>query len=135
MSTNSTITVKCPDDKLRSIYCHWDGYLEVVGKELLEKYNNQELAELLVSDGDRCIIIDTILSYRPRGEDCPTKILSSLSQVCKQDFNYYWNGGRWVELDNPDWNSNILEVTADNLPDALALIIRMKAELARLKGQ
>lgn len=31
MSTSATISYERPDGKIRSIYCHWDGYIEGVG--------------------------------------------------------------------------------------------------------
>jgi len=50
MATRSLINVKCSDDKIRSIYCHWDGYGHL--PILQEHYNSQELADTLVSLGD-----------------------------------------------------------------------------------
>lgn len=38
--------------KVRSIYCHWDGYPEYNGKMLMEYYNNNARAEELIDLGD-----------------------------------------------------------------------------------
>ena len=48
MATRSLIAKQVGEDKFRTIYCHWDGYLEHNGKVLLEHYNTHEkLDELL----------------------------------------------------------------------------------------
>ena len=134
MATRSTITVKCTDGIIRSVYCHFDGYLEGVGTKLLASYNTQALADCLICKGDLRSITDGMVSFSDYsgGDEEPCSVLSSVKKVEKEDFNYYWNGSKWLELDNPEWN--VAEVTADNLPDALALIDKLKAELAKLKG-
>ena len=38
MATRSTIALEYADGTVHQIYCHWDGYLEGVGKTLLEHY-------------------------------------------------------------------------------------------------
>lgn len=52
MSTRSSIAVLQPDGKVKSIYCHWDGYLKGgVGQTLFEDYNSEEKANELISLG------------------------------------------------------------------------------------
>ena len=50
MSTNSAIGVVI-GGKIKAVYCHWDGYVDGVGKMLHENYG-QAKAELLVCEGD-----------------------------------------------------------------------------------
>jgi hypothetical protein len=50
MSTRSRIGVM-HGDKVKSIYCHWDGYLEGVGATLLKHYDSAK-ANHLVALGD-----------------------------------------------------------------------------------
>lgn len=52
MSTNASITVHCKDGKFRTIYSHWDGYMEHHFPILTQHYNTQEKAEALVAMGD-----------------------------------------------------------------------------------
>ena len=52
MSTQSTIAVTLPDNKVRAVYCHHDGYPSWNGKILLSHINSRELAEKLVAGGD-----------------------------------------------------------------------------------
>lgn len=56
MSTNATIAVKFEDGSYQQIYCHSDGYIEWTGKRLVEHFNDQELAERLVSMGNMSIL-------------------------------------------------------------------------------
>lgn len=49
MSTNSAIGVVI-NGKIKAVYCHWDGYVDGVGKMLLENYD-QAKTELLVAEG------------------------------------------------------------------------------------
>ncbi|WP_299548704.1 hypothetical protein [uncultured Helicobacter sp.] len=55
MATRSYIFVsegKSFTDQVKGIYCHWDGYVEGVGKTLKEHYNTDELANALINLGD-----------------------------------------------------------------------------------
>jgi len=61
MGTRSTIAVEHADGTVSQVYCHWDGYLSHNGQILVDHYDTQEKAELLVSFGsisslhDKCI--------------------------------------------------------------------------------
>ncbi|MFA6235024.1 MAG: hypothetical protein WC824_12700 [Bacteroidota bacterium] len=119
MGTRSTITVKfTKDGKYRGIYCHWDGYPAHVGKMLLEHYNSQVGAELVVSEGDLSSLNESMekpkghcfatpvegysIAYkRDRGEkgtrarvgkEYPLKQLLD----CWQKYEYLWDGERWL---------------------------------------
>lgn len=49
MATNSLIGIITEDNQFNYIYCHWDGYLDHVGKILLNFYNDKEkINELLL---------------------------------------------------------------------------------------
>lgn len=52
MATRSTIAVELPSGNVAQIYCHWDGYLEGVGKTLLTHYNDMLKAIELITLGD-----------------------------------------------------------------------------------
>lgn len=51
MATRCKIGVADMDGGIRSIYCHWDGYPEHVGKTLLKHYNTPQAREQLISLG------------------------------------------------------------------------------------
>lgn len=51
MSTNSTISLQHHNGSVRSIYCHWDGYPEHVGKILVENYDTIDKINALLDLG------------------------------------------------------------------------------------
>lgn len=52
MSTNALIGLQEKDGSIKTIYCHWDGYLAWVGHILLESYNTEDRVRELLSLGD-----------------------------------------------------------------------------------
>lgn len=65
MGTRSFVGVMV-GDKCRTIYVHWDGYLEGVGRDL-QMYKTQAEVEELISHGDRSTLDGEY--YKDRGED------------------------------------------------------------------
>ncbi len=52
MSTRSRIAVLQENDgSVKSVYCHWDGYVSGVGETLLNQYNTYERANAIVALG------------------------------------------------------------------------------------
>lgn len=52
MGTRSNIGIRNLDNTITGIYCHWDGYLQYVGKILLEHYNDVYRVNALMELGD-----------------------------------------------------------------------------------
>ena len=52
MSTRSLIALKQKDGSIKSIYCHWDGYLEYNGMILLNYYNDYDKVNKLIDLGN-----------------------------------------------------------------------------------
>lgn len=52
MATRSYICLRQDNRALLSIYCHWDGYPEGVGKTLANHYTTREKVEELMKLGD-----------------------------------------------------------------------------------
>lgn len=85
MSTRSRISIQLSDDSILSVYHHWDGYPEWLGKTLMSHYNNRELVEDLIDGGDMSCCWTTQRwndsdndipgpnYYSYRGEDCPPR--------------------------------------------------------------
>lgn len=64
------IGVLLPNNRIRAIYCHWDGYPSYNGKILLDHYGRKEVEKLLEL-GDRSTLHDTPSkegTYIDRGE-------------------------------------------------------------------
>ena len=72
MATRSRIAIENQDGTVKSIYCHFDGYLDGVGKKLFEHYD-REKTEKLMELGDISVLkestLNTIAYHRDRGED------------------------------------------------------------------
>jgi len=51
MSTRSFISMQLPDGSVRGVYCHFDGYLDGVGKMLKEHYTNPDKVSRLINLG------------------------------------------------------------------------------------
>lgn len=107
MSTNASVHVKCGDGQVRSIYVHWDGYVEDpgVGHMLRSHYNTQELAEELIMMGD-CSSLDATLDdstfyNRDRNEDwSDVKFNESFNlneslEANSQQYDYYFDTSQW----------------------------------------
>lgn len=118
MGTRSTIAVVRADGSVKSVYCHWDGYLSHNGQILLDDYNSQELAEKVTSLGDISFLDKrydpigehsydnaeegtTILYGRDRGETgVGGNVFWDIDMYNmknpKQGFDYLFKDGQWT---------------------------------------
>lgn len=116
MGTRSSITVKMTDGTFKSVYCHFDGYLDHNGKMLTGHYNSQDRAEALVEHGDLSVIyqhcdkpeghtfdnpVDGRCKYygRDRGEEGTAARVGATPEESNkgngQEFDYLWDGEKW----------------------------------------
>ncbi len=114
MATRSTISLLLPDNTVRTIYCHWDGYLDNNGKLLLNHYNTEDKVKKLLALGDISSLGETpdptlsthsfetpqqdvCIAYgRDRGEsDVEAKDSPSFDDAQKEEFNYLFKNGKW----------------------------------------
>ena len=103
MGTRSRVGVM-HGDVCKSVYCHYDGYLEHTGKILLRHYDSAK-ANLLVATGDNSGVQETIEAmnfYKDRGEtNVDFKVALSfeefLEQVerCGGEYYYVMQDGVW----------------------------------------
>ena len=111
MATRSRIGIQLADESVLSVYHHWDGYPEWLGRILRTHYNSKELATELIDGGDMssCWTIDRWDNklneeygpkyYSARGEDCPPFLDASLEEYLSdgEEFAYlYTLEGEWV---------------------------------------
>ena len=52
MATRSRIGIEMPDHTVVSVYCHWDGYPEWLGRILNTHYNSKDKVAELIDGGD-----------------------------------------------------------------------------------
>ena len=118
MSTNARIAIQLSDKPgyYVSVYHHWDGYPQWLGKTLGEQYNSRKLASELIDGGDMSSCwTDSIWGeqlsegqYAPeycsqRGEDCPPKFASTTEELFEQCDNC---GARRPRLSRQYYNNN-----------------------------
>jgi len=102
MSTRSTISVVQKDNSVKSVYCHFDGYISNgVGEYLKSYFNSYKLANNAISEGDISSIHgESINSYHSkRGEEINIESFSDMESFLKnkdrQEFNYLFIDGEW----------------------------------------
>ena len=114
MSTRARIGILNPNGSVDSIYHHWDGYPEWLGKKLVQNHNSLVDASNLMTMGDTsCIETKTdwdrneldepiILTYAMRGEVSASRHTVSLMQFFRQcvdccaEYAYLWENDSWV---------------------------------------
>lgn len=114
MSTRCRIGVEQEDGTIKSIYCHFDGYLDHVGRLLQTKYNSLEKVNSLIELGDISSLgeeydeemskkswhrfekdgklteeenkrLDHLtVAYKDRGEECPARVDANLREYQKR---------------------------------------------------
>lgn len=120
MSTNSRISLY-KEGNIKSIYCHWDGYIEHNGEILFKYYTTEEEVEKLVALGDISILgkrigekvdfdkmtLDPIYRdrydgqcvayHRDRGEEYNAKMFSNIETLEDfEEYNYLFKDGEWL---------------------------------------
>ena len=103
MGTRSRVAVM-HGDVCKSVYCHYDGYLDYAGRILLARYDST-LANALIARGDNSGIKETLEDmnfYSDRGEeDVSWQVAHSfdefLEQVnnCHGEYYYVMKDGVW----------------------------------------
>lgn len=62
MATRSNIAIVNEDKSISSIYCHWDGYPENVGRILLNHYTTSDIINELMDLGDLSQLCEKLYS-------------------------------------------------------------------------
>ena len=116
MATRSRIGIQLKDDSVLSVYHHWDGYPEWLGRILNTHYNTRQKVAELIDGGDMsCAWTDDHFRteegvekkseygpqyYSERGEDCPPRHDASLVDYLlpdnSEEYAYLFRNGEWV---------------------------------------
>lgn len=97
MSTISYIVKKLNDNEYKSIYCHFDGYLDGVGQVLLDNYNSEKGIDSILELGDMSRLGETPTAcdtYKNRGEDNTEAVITPLNYLIDDyyiNFVYVWD--------------------------------------------
>lgn len=125
MATRSTIAMEFTDGTVKQVYCHWDGYLEGVGKTLVEHYTSLEKVESLLNEGSISILGKDIgekhsfddhldgefctFYTRDRGDSHHVSSFGSIDDYERhrqyEEFDYLLTqDGVWNVFHDDDWN-------------------------------
>lgn len=119
MATRSRIAIENESGIVNSIYCHFDGYIDGVGKRLFNHYDKEKLQKL-IELGDISVLgestEDTVAYCRDRGEDLHStgylnvEGLFELGFGSSVEFVYCLNrDGIWLVCEDTSSNVEILK--------------------------
>ena len=124
MATRSRIGIQLKDNSVLSVYHHWDGYPEWLGRILTTHYNTKEKVSELIDGGDMsCCWTDKVWgkdrtdgqkygpeTYADRGEDCPPRLddlFEYLDKKNNEEYAYIWTvNDKWVCMNMNQFNDN-----------------------------
>jgi len=126
MATRSRIGIELKNGSVLSVYHHWDGYPEWLGRILTTHYNTRSLVSELIDGGDMsCCWTDDRFDdskvqgvygpeyYSQRGEDCPPRHDADLAQYLTEgaeEFAYlFTRQGEWICYDTCSWHDSYME--------------------------
>ena len=128
MSTRSRIGLELKDGSVLSVYHHWDGYPEWLGKKLVENYNTRESVAELIDGGDMSVCLDEDGNpnpeyYNQKGEsmmNVAPRLDKSLGYYCDKDngeeYHYLYRlDGYWMCVDQHQWDGT------DKDPEVVAI--------------
>ena len=128
MATRSRIGLQLSDGSILSVYHHWDGYPEWLGRILTTHYNTKDKVTELIDGGDMSVCwtkerwtgkelapyvkqIIEVEEYGPqyysqRGEDCPPRLDSHWGDFINngEEYGYIFKNGEWVCYDTKTWS-------------------------------
>ncbi len=97
MSTRSNIGYQDKKTKeFHYVYCHFDGYVDGVGSDLLNGVPTYEDAKTLVDKGDMSSVGS---SYASRGEDfekIKPKVVSKIGDTFENEYSYVFVDNEWL---------------------------------------
>jgi len=114
MATRSRIGIELLNGNILSVYHHWDGYPEWLGRILNTHYNTKEKVAELIDGGDMSscwsdACWETKLPvgeygpeyYSARGEDCPPRLDEDMEEFFSdnEEYSYIFRNGNWYAYD------------------------------------
>jgi hypothetical protein len=142
MATRARIGLELKDGSVLSVYHHWDGYPEWLGRILKTHYNGKSLAAELIDGGDMSTCWTNerwtgdrwgsyptkVEEYGPqyysqRGENLPPRLDKDLGEYLQnsEEYSYvYTQLSGWLCYDTCSWRDSYME--GQEIPDgALAV--------------
>lgn len=102
MSTRSRIGIEEKDGTITSVYCHFDGYVDGVGLDLIKNFNSEDKAKALIDLGDLSSVgedLESTTAYcRDRDEEFSQDTSYSQKGFLDKgavDYHYLFSNGEW----------------------------------------
>lgn len=104
MATRSAIGMRTYDGNIKAVYCHWDGYLEGVGKTLLESYKDVFKVNQLLDEGNISNLKSTIkaTAFYADEEDIENNIPVIFNTV-QEMIEYFSNSEYFYVFEDDYW--------------------------------
>ena len=101
MGTRSNIAYKeNKTGKYHFVYCHWDGYYEGVGQDLLNNFDSYAKAKTLVQGGDMSTTTEPYTSLGEKYEDLKPRIVFNRNEIFQEEFAYVFEDDEWFGSDD-----------------------------------
>ena len=125
MGTRARIGIRLNDNSILSVYHHWDGYPQWLGRILVSHFNTKEKVADLIDGGDMSTCwADEIWGkklpqgeyapeyYSARGEDCPPRYDQTRDEFLSngEEYSYIFTSAGWVCYDMNEFNDNEPEI-------------------------
>lgn len=135
MATRSTIAVVNADGTVSAVYCHWDGYVDYVGRMLVNNYNSFEAATELVSFGSISVLNVqchptaehtfkkpqdgvTVFYARDRGEELVILKYETVNTYLHtnpwEEYNYIFMNNTWALVNEDDVFELVSDLIGEN---------------------
>ena len=134
MATRSRIGIQLKDNSVLSVYHHWDGYPEWLGRILNTHYTTKSQVIDLIDGGDMSVCwtkerwtgnelapyvkeIKESEEYGPqyyaqRGDDCPPRLDESITEFINngEEYGYIFKDGEWFCYDTKSWSDTFAQI-------------------------
>ena len=125
MGTRARIGIQLNDNSILSVYHHWDGYPQWLGRILVSRFNTKEKVADLIDGGDMSTCwADEIWGkklprgkyapeyYSARGEDCPPRYDQTRDEFLSngEEYSYIFTSAGWVCYDMNEFNDKEPEI-------------------------
>ena len=123
MATRSRIGIQLADESILSVYHHWDGYPEWLGRILKTHYNSRDKAAELIDGGDMSTCWNDNNEpeyYSARGQDCPPYLDANKYEYLAdgEEYSYiYTLNDEWICYNRHQYEENMMPTVAE-IPSA-----------------
>ena len=112
MGTRSRIGIQLADESVLSVYHHWDGYPEWLGRILKTHYNTKDKVAELIDGGDMSTCWAENKEpeyYSQRGDNCPPRLDANKYDYLAEgeEYAYLFVNDEWVCYDRHEFGTRM----------------------------